>query len=355
MNPTDLERALSALGSSADVPEAPERADARRRRVVAHMQRVNSDFVSRAQSARWRRWALSGGLLAATGAAAAVALFFLGAAATHRPAQERAALPATLRPGFVPLRSEMTQGSVVHRVDGRARALGLGDSPILDVADTIETKDGSRARLHGGRGLDIELGPASRLVLGQIEEESGATRLRLERGRVSCSVDPTGEGPKLAVVTPDATVEVEGTVFSVEVLESGDEVRTCVRVQRGLVAVTRGAQVEHLAAGQSSGCAARVADLEFEEAPEASAELSVPQVSRPRGPAASRAAAAVPQVSSLATQNGLFARGLAAERRGQLLLAERELTQLLSRYPETPLRPDVEAALLRILSRREQR
>lgn len=354
MNPSDLDRALSAMGTEVDATESSERADARRRRVVAHMQRVNAEFASAAQRTRWRRWVIAAGLPAATAAAAAIALFSLRSESVQGAVPDGAVQAAGRSPVFVPLRSEMTQGSVLHRMNGGVQSLGLGDSPVLGVADAIETQDGSRARLHGGRGLDIELGPASRLVLGEIQDETGATRLRLEHGRVSCSVDPTGEGPKLAVVTPDAIVEVKGTVFSVELLGQADDLRTCVRVQRGLVSVKRGAVVEGLGAGQSSGCAAQVSDLEVEEElGEGEAESAAASTSPPDRTSSEEST--LPQLSSLPTQNGLFARGLAAERRGELVSAERTLRQLLSQYPETPLRPDVEAALERIVARRELR
>lgn len=363
MSTNEIDRTLKELGAEILLEEPQAEADARRRRVVSQMQRVNVGLVRESQKVRWLRWGVGGGL--ALGAAAAVALSILGPLASQVDStgasvatSPTAGSSLTARPfaSNVPLRTEMTKGRVTRVAQKAKRQLALGDSLVLEEAHMLETEKDSHARVHGGRGLDIDVGPGSRVVVGAVDPKSGAAKIQLQRGLVNCSVDPAGQGPKLSVVTPDATVEVKGTIFSVEVTEEGASSRTCVQVTRGLVSVTRQGKMEQVRAGQASGCdAPEITPEEETVAIKTSAAGTEKQIQPnspplPREPT-TRSSASEPALSSLALQNSLLARALAAEREGRLGAAESQLSELLERFPNTPLRADAEAARSRIRKR----
>lgn len=353
MSTHEVDNALQELGAEIPLEESQAEADARRRRVLSQMQRVNVELVRDGQKLRWLRWGVGGGLVA--GVAAAVALSTVGPLSPER--ESTGAEVAAAPPAFaLPLRTEMTRGSVTRVAQKDKQRLGLGDSLVLEEAHVLETEDDSHARVHGGRGLDIDVGPGSRVVVGAVDRRTGATKIQLSRGLVNCSVDPAGKGPKLAVVTPDAVVEVKGTIFSVEVADDGGSSRSCVRVQRGLVSVTRGGRVEQVGAGQSSGCdEAKAASLEAQVEPvkPVDAQLAEGPFPTSRKPAV-RAFAEESSLPALAVQNSLFARALAAERQGDLVEAESQLSALLQRFPNSPLLADAEAARDRIRKRRAE-
>lgn len=359
MTTNEIDRTLKELGAEILLEEPQAEADARRRRVVSQMQRVNVGLVRESQKVRWLRWGVGGGL--AVGAAAAVALFILGPFASPtgpNGAEMPAALPggSALPTANVPLRTEMTKGSVTRVTQKAKQRLGLGDSLVLEEEHMLETESDSHARVHGGRGLDIDVGPGSRVVVGAVDPKSGAARIQLQRGLVNCSVDPIGQGPKLSVVTPDATVEVKGTIFSVEVTEEGRSSRTCVRVTRGWVSVARQGKVEQVRAGQASGCDAPETTPEEETVAIKTSAAATEREVQPNSPPlprepTTRSSASEPALSSLALQNSLLARALAAEREGRLGAAESQLSELLERFPSTPLRADAEASRARIRKR----
>ncbi len=241
----------------------------------------------------------------------------------------------------------------MHRAAARDETLTVGVSQQLDDEAVLEVPVGGSARVQGGRGLDIHIEESSQVSFTQPISSPGAQELTLRRGTVNCSVEPSGTGMKLSVVTPDARVVVKGTVFSVKVVELGTRTRTCVRVERGIVAVTREGETKDVTQGETSGCSELPAPASLVgSGRQASPVAEVVEVSPAASSQVAKKHVATPSSSSLALQNGLFARGLAAEREGQLIKAERELTHLLQQYPETPLRTDVELALRRIVNRR---
>lgn len=365
MSRHEVDSVLAELGAELSLEESQAEAEARRRRVISRMQRVNVELVREGQKLRWLRWGVGGGLVA--GVAAAVAFGALGPFSPKMNMNAPAVAQASSSVS-IPLRTEMTRGSVVRVTQKSKERLGLGDSLILEEENVLETEDDSHARVHGGRGLDIDVGPGSRVVVGAVDAKTGAAKIQLSRGFVNCSVDPAGKGPKLAVVTPDAIVEVKGTVFSVEVTGEGSSSRSCVRVERGLVRVTRAGAVEEVGAGQSSGCevpvseaeAVPVSEAEAVRASEAEAALVTAQQEAPEKPRSSslnplvRGASEESRLPALAVQNSLFARALAAERQGDLTEAEGQLSELLRRFPDSPLLADAEAARVRIRKRQAE-
>ncbi len=348
MNKEKLAESLISMGQEVELKESVEEAALRRARIAGHLQGISAQLVKERSARRIR--------LAGFACAAAILLswgfYSVRDQATSLDPAAEAAIQA--RDSVTsPLRVQVERGEVMHRVAARGETLAVGVSQQLENDAVLEIPVGGSARVQGGRGLDIHIAESSQVSFTQPNSSQGAQELTLRRGTVNCSVEPSGTGMKLAVVTPDARVVVKGTIFSVKVVELGTRTRTCVRVEQGIVAVTREGETEDVAQGESSGCSevpasAPLVGSDHQDPPVAEL-VEVP-------PAASSQVATkhvvTPNSSSLALQNGLFARGLAAEREGQLLQAERELSRLLQQYPETPLRTDVELALRRIVTRR---
>ena len=90
---------------------------------------------------------------------------------------------------------------------------------------------------------------------GELVGDAEAPRIHWESGRLTARVTPN-RGVDLQVLTPEATVRVVGTVFSVE----RDLLGTRVQVQRGKVSVTcAGGQELLLVGGDEGECLPRTA------------------------------------------------------------------------------------------------
>jgi ferric-dicitrate binding protein FerR (iron transport regulator) len=130
------------------------------------------------------------------------------------------------------------------------------------------------------------------------------------------------------VVTPDATVVVHGTVFSVSF--DRDTKKSCVAVEEGVVSVRHASGKTWLEAGDSWGC---------EQPTPTSMNRSTP-ATRPSAPS--------PRAGTLAAENALFESAIAADRRGNRAEAQAKLRSLLEKYPESPLAPEARATLARL-------
>ncbi len=116
-----------------------------------------------------------------------------------------------------------------------------------------------------GRSTVVEFGPITRLSLdefSELEYRQGDTtrRFSLLRGAVHLRVDKLKSGQRFLVETPDAEVEVRGTVFSVALAQPGDACaspRTRVLVDEGVVTVRFHGAISTVRAGESwpVGCA----------------------------------------------------------------------------------------------------
>jgi ferric-dicitrate binding protein FerR (iron transport regulator) len=266
---------------------------------------------------------------------AAATLLFIGAGSVLHLAQR--AEPAE---GFAP-----QQGATV--VEG---SLKVGTAPPLTKGNrfvgeaAIETPSDAQARLVTESGVEVALSSASRARLHPAEQRQ---RVELIRGEVTLQVPPLVNGSTVAVVTPDATVTVHGTRFSVSYDANAARPATCVRVMEGVVSVNRGTgRVESLHAGQSSGCDSVVAPAS-QPARDSSPRTEVtPERER-------LAASTLPDrmddpTSSLASENQLLLAGLAAERRNDDAAARAALKTLLARFPHSPLAGEAKRALSRI-------
>ncbi len=242
--------------------------------------------------------------LLAAGGAAAVVLVALGFLATNSwtPA------PLARLEGGAALQA----GSVVSASAGRSVGLSL--------------LTGTRVRLTDGGRLDLaELGVRQRFVL--------------QSGRFWAKVAPLAAGQRFLVVTPDAEVEVRGTVFEVGVVPPRPEcdgAATEVRVLEGRVTVRRNGRQWQIPAGQGwPGDCRPPASPAVPAVPALPERPTEPPVRRPLRPAAPRPAPkqvvrapemvedAGPAVSTLAEQNQLFAAAMDARRRGDMAEARR--------------------------------
>ncbi len=325
-------RALLEPWRSAPVAVADaDTASAERERIVAQLAERIVEFPAlRARRARARRL---GWLLAAAGAV--LVLGGTGAWLRH-----------------VVLDSSETEASASELAGTKL----LAGRVLTDAAATLSsgafvgeaaftTPEESSARVVTEGGVLVEVAPATRARV----RSAALARVELMDGSVTLEVPPQRHGSNVRVVTPDATVIVHGTRFTVTYVAGGDTPRTCVRVDHGKVSVARSSldaagrpESELLTAGQSSGCDAA-------EPTQATADVATDAVPRfsPR-PSAS-------QGSTLAQENRLLQEALAAEQAGDTKRAQARLRTLLTKYPRSGFAAEAERALERIEKERKRR
>lgn len=243
---------------------------------------------------------------------------------------------------FRRLRSPARAGATISVLDGTLwldegtarRALSAGEASGVVGSDELEAPSERLARVRLADTGTLTLDPTSRVgtVLAAANAPESAPTfeaLKLMRGRAHLQVRKLHGGQRFHVLTPDADVQVRGTEFDVELVDShgGAASGTCVRVEEGLVAVVSGGQTHLVAPGQTWGCADR---------PRASSAAGPPGVSLPM--AARRVAAPhVTSPSDLRLQNELFQQALEAERGGRYGVAAGLYRRLLARAPNGPL------------------
>ena len=160
-------------------------------------------------------------------------------------ADRQAALTADGQEGretYMPLSDAMKSSPMVVTFTSKNVAWSMpGISPKeLDLSTsirknmTITAKAGASAGIQIGSGTGVRVEPRTSVTLSR--PEGGEIALLLDRGAVSVDYSPDHKGMKFSVRTPEATVTVKGTLFSV----SRSEDRTSVVVSRGTVVVTPG-------------------------------------------------------------------------------------------------------------------
>jgi hypothetical protein len=242
------------------------------------------------------------------------------------------------------LRSPVRTGATISVLDGTLwldegtarRALSAGEASGVVGSDELEAPSERLARVRLADTGTLTLDPTSRVgtVLAAANAPESAPTfeaLKLMRGRAHLQVHKLHGGQRFHVLTPDADVQVRGTEFDVELVDShgGTASGTCVRVEEGLVAVVSGGQTHLVAPGQTWGCG------ETPHASSAAGPLAPPGVSLPVP--ARRVAAHVMSPSDLRRQNELFQQALEAERGGRYGVAAGLYRRLLARAPNGPL------------------
>jgi ferric-dicitrate binding protein FerR (iron transport regulator) len=222
--------------------------------------------------------------------------------------------------------------------------LGVGKPVHLSATGTLETSKGAEARFTAPGGLSVELLEDTKVSLADLGGAQGSSALRLERGRVRCSIQHLPER-QFVVVTPSARVVDVGTVFSVSVDPGRAGPTTLVHVEEGAVLVEHAGGQARLGAAQSWSSAA--------PAPAPAVEAAPPVDTLPEPLPSAHRDLAKHRPPTLAIETELLQNGLRSEQRGELQAAAKAFETLVARYPSSPLAPDAKLALSRVRSRLE--
>jgi hypothetical protein len=184
----------------------------------------------------------------------------------------------------------------------------------LPETSRVTTPAGGSAQLEFSTGTRVTLDEASDLTLDAVDARQ---RLYLANGRLNAHVAHVAKGSSFQVATRDAEVEVKGTVFSVDVVpptaECGRGTSTRVSVEEGTVAVRFMGEEVYVHAGEKwpAGCESAAA--------------------------AQPSAEPLPEASSLAAQNDLFAQASGLKRQGDAPGAVALYEHLIEAWPNGPL------------------
>jgi len=232
-------------------------------------------------------------------------------------------------------------------VSAVARPTGHGTA-ILDqvgkqaLSSPLVLPQGGRLMAGSTGGASVRLSTGTELAVEHdtnLEFESGGPvqRFFLGQGTLQAKVAKLSDGQRFVVRTPDAEVEVRGTVFRVEIVEPdaacAGGARTRVSVSEGLVEVRGAGASTYIHPGESwpAGCV-RTASAIVDRA--RGVTPLVPSVSPRSSEPLARTAK---EASSIAQQNRLFAEANAARKQGDNARAVSSFEQLIARYPTSPL------------------
>jgi FecR protein len=338
----ELQSLLAELRDGPVLLSAQPELEARRTRLLPKL-RARVRMVPASQKRQRRVRALYGAGLAASSLLLGAALFL------HWSAREAAPLL---------LQAQGPGAMFAHDGSGEAPALVALNNPVR-VEPKGELFVSSRSSLTTPAGVEVELAGQTRVGLDSLALAGPVSELRLIQGQVSCHVPHLGKAGSFSVITPNTTVIVHGTRFSVAA-QGKDATMACVRVSEGLVEVRNGATRTLLSAGQEWGCdtgEAATGDTEQRAADAANALRSaedataatqpLPQEHKRPGPRAAQPDKATPS-GTLAQENQLMARALSAERRGDVVRARELYGKLLADFPASVFAPEAGKALSRL-------
>jgi ferric-dicitrate binding protein FerR (iron transport regulator) len=349
---------LRRLATTALPVEDGARADDRRDRIVAHLAELVPTLPARR---RQRRRRMSAAVLCS---AAALAMT-LGLTATKYRSQVQRIETSPARNAVLAL-----EGSVqVIRRAAEMPALPL-ERTLLGNEDEVVTGPRGRARASLASGAEVDIDPESRVGFHGSEDDASATGAAtrdrsegviLSSGRVAVRVPKLGPAGSFAVTTPEATIVVHGTTFSVaRTTDATSEIRrTSVDVEEGTVAVRRNGVDIFLHAGdhwsssmESLGRAAGQSG-EFRVNRDRAADKHKPSLSVPRGDSSSKNSgqpSGSDKSSSLAAENQLLQTAMAARQQGDALRAAELATEFVRRYPASPLVEEARVERMRALA-----
>jgi ferric-dicitrate binding protein FerR (iron transport regulator) len=305
----------------------PPEADARARAISA----IAGALAARTRRRRIARW--SAGL----SAAAAVAAAALGLS-HHLARREIVASPSPTRPA-PPVQI------VAHAVSGATVLSSGAPAPLAEESavpqgSRLITPANGRATLAFSTGTNVVVGEGADMTLGG----DGARQvLRLSTGWIDLHVAKLAADQRFVVGTADAEVEVRGTQFHVSIVRPdpacGHGTPTRVAVTEGVVVVRHDGTEDRVAAGEvwPTGCA-RGGGV----------------ASGPEGRLGPQGipAAAVGPASTLAEQNDLYARAIAARNAGDVRGALVSFRHFLAKYPGSALAGEAaHAEIMRLLER----
>jgi hypothetical protein len=371
MNPAQdrAEELLRQMAAMRAQPEAAERAAGRRARVILSLSDLQSRLIERRR--RVRQWQRRMAWLAL----AAMPALAVGGGWYLHTRSEQAARTAQVAPK--PLRVEVAEGSVRVTHGGRSDTIQAPGSLGLDSCEQLATRGDGRAAMVLESGARLEVLPKTELGV-TADLPSKSERIELNSGQVDVAVPKLPPDRALSVHTPDTTVEVRGTKFSVAVGTLGSTPVTRVVVTEGRVLVRHGAVQLYLLAGSSWSSRSVPSKQEAQAAEDsdlspATAKAETPEHARaPQEPAARGDTqpggaqtddTAAPRTSppapakgttaesSLAEQNWFFQQAMQARRAGNDARALSLLDQLLSHYPTTLLAQEARVERFRALAR----
>lgn len=322
---------------------------------VTDTQRTRAiEVISNALAAKTRRRVKSGWALASVaGAAAAVLVYFAIQPEVHPPL----------------VAAQTVSALVVSSGTGNAITNQGGSQPLVNAATLPQgghlvagASGGATVRLSSGTELSVEhdtnvefedAGPVQRFFLGQGVLHAKVAKLTHEQ--------------RFIVRTPDAEIEVRGTVFRVEIVDPdapcAEGRRTRVTVSEGLVEVRGAGASTYVHPGESwpADCAtpraapsqsARAAAPSHAEPPAVALGTSAAASTAETDPATAPAPASghgTKELSSIAQQNELFAQATAQSRSGDREGALTSFEALLRRYPQSPLAESASVQRMRLL------
>jgi hypothetical protein len=235
---------------------------------------------------------------------------------------------------------------------GAAIVSGVGTEPLVGTASLTQ---GGRLIAGNGGGATVHLSTGTELAIQhdtnvEFESAGPVERFYLTQGVLRAKVAKLGGGERFIVRTPDAEVEVHGTVFQVAIVDPvancASGARTRVNVSEGVVEVRSVIGTFHVHPGEAWPADCIVA------APAVSAAAHAPPTTRkpPNAIAAERSRnspeaedsaartqSQAKEASSIAQQNELFAEASSAHRQGDDARALSTFEQLMARYPTSPL------------------
>jgi ferric-dicitrate binding protein FerR (iron transport regulator) len=311
---------------------------------------IRGALVERRRSRRVRP------LLFAVSGVAAAAAAALVLSATVGASDERSVATGTTETVDPNLVTAAEVHGSVFLVRGDSRAPAETREPV-GPEDRVVTSDGHGAlALRGGTRVEVE--PRGEYT---VTDDGRVQTVKVEGGAVTARVSKLSSGQRFLVQTPDAEVEVRGTVFRV----ARDKDSVCgsvtrVHVTEGRVAVRAHETERVLGPGDdwASPCVAKEGPAQpAESAPAKPPPPPVRQVASSATPPAKASPSALaepspaaPVDSELAAQNALYRDAMRAKARGDAGGAVRALETMLVRYPNTPLREAALAQRMKLLS-----
>jgi hypothetical protein len=245
-------------------------------------------------------------------------------------------------------------------VDGQAVPLGAGSR--VSEGTELRTPAGAAAELDYDTGTRVTIAGATRV---RLIEQRASKRFAIEAGAFSAHVAKLGPSERFIVATPDAEVEVRGTVFRVTVVPPdpacGGGTPTRLEVTEGVVVLRReGVELSVAAGARWPQCASAEPPPSVDRrwstsaAPPAATAPTVPVTTRAPLPTSSPRSSEVPPSpspeSSLAEQNDLFDTAMRGKRAGRTAEALARLERLRARYPAGPLAETAEVERMRLLT-----